>query len=76
MTGEGGDSVEAALLPADDDWHAPIVVSASQPVAEAAGAEAAITMDRRGTAIAMWGRDVLTGDGYDAVVQAAVHGPP
>lgn len=45
-------------------------------VAEATGAEATITMDRRGTAIATWGRDVLTGDGYDAVVQAAVMGHP
>ncbi len=76
MTGEGGDSVKAALLPAGDDWHAPITISPPQPVGEATGAEAAITIDRRGTAIAIWGREVRVGDDHDTVVQAAVHGPP
>lgn len=76
MTGEGGDSVKAALLPAADDWHAPITISPPQPVGEATGAEAAITMDQRGTAIAIWGREIPAGDDHDTVVQAAVHGPP
>lgn len=76
LTGEGGESARAALLPAGDDWHAPILVSPPRPVGEATSAEAAITLDQRGTAIAIWGREIPVGDDYDTVVQAAVHGPP
>ena len=76
LTGEGGDAVRAALMPADEDWQETRDIAPHASTSEASGAEVTAVMDQDGRVIAVWGREMYLRGGRINVVQAAIHGPP
>ncbi|HEV2060181.1 MAG TPA: hypothetical protein VGR11_12560 [Solirubrobacteraceae bacterium] len=71
--------MRAALRPAGRGWQTAHDISHYPAVSEASGAQAAIAVDARGNAIAVWGRELPSPaplEPNDNVVQAAVHDPP
>ena len=76
LTGEGGGSVRAALMPAGEDWQEKRDIAPHASTSDASGSEVTAVMDQDGRVIAVWGREMYLRDGRINVVQAAIHRPP